>query len=70
MEEWFFGPFERCFHEGYLCRVHRAVISFIITKTFVHLFCHGDLFYNLYINSTISTQYLDDDGTGVKPIFF
>ena len=26
------GPFERCFHEGSIWRLHKALISFIITK--------------------------------------
>ena len=60
-----FGPFEKSFHEGSLWRVPRAVISFILKKQiFLHLFHHGNWFYNRYINPTIKTKYLDDDGLG------
>ena len=34
---------------------------------FVHFIHHGDWFYTRYINSTIRTKYIDDDGTGLKP---
>ena len=62
------GPFKRCSREGYLWRGNIAVISFIISKQILeHLFCHGDRFYNQYINTTIRTKYIDDNGTGVKP---
>ena len=39
-------------------------------KTIVHFICRGGWLYNRYINSTIRTKYLDDDGTGVKPKHF
>ena len=62
------GPFEIFFHEGYICRGNKSVISFILKKKpFVNLFCPGGRFYNRYINTTIRTNYLDDDGTGMKP---
>ena len=45
-----FGPFEGIFHEGILWRGHISVISFILTKQiFLHLYCHGDRFYDRYI---------------------
>ena len=66
-----FGPFEKKFHEGNLWSGYRAVISFIFTKTiFLHLFCHGGRFYNQYINTTDKKNYLDDDGSGLKPKHF
>ena len=66
-----FGPFEICFHEGNLWIVHRAVISFIITKQiFLHFYRHGDRFYSWYINKTDKRKYLDDNITGVKPKYF
>ena len=62
------GPFEICFHEGYLCRVHRAVIPFILaTQFFVHLIFHGYQVYNQYIYSTFRTKYIDYNGTSVNP---
>ena len=40
-------------HEGTLCRVHRAVISFILTRQiFLHFYSHEDRFYTRYINKT------------------
>ena len=66
-----FGQFEIFFHGGSLQIEHRAVIYFIIKKQiFLHFFRHEDIFYNLYIYSTIRTKYLDDNGTGVKPNHF
>ena len=66
-----FVPFAKCFHEGTLWRGRMAVISFILTKQiFVYFYRHGDRFYSQYINKTIKTKYLDDDGSGVKPILF
>ena len=48
-----FSPFEKVFHEGNPWIGYRALISFILTKQiFPHLFCHGDRFYNRYINTT------------------
>ena len=64
------GPFERCFHERYLWRVHRSVIYFILKQEIVHFFCHGDQSHYQYINSTTRTKYIHDDGTGVKSIYF
>ena len=62
------GSFGQCFREGYLWREHRSVISFIITRLiFLNFICPRDQFYNRYINSKISTTYLHDNGTGVKP---
>ena len=47
-----FGPFEKI-HEGTLWREHRSKISFILTEIFfLHFYCHGDRFYNRYINKT------------------
>ena len=47
-----FGPFEKVFHEVTLWSGYRAVISFILTnQIFAHFFCHGDRFYNRYINT-------------------
>ena len=52
-------------HEGTLWSGYRAVISFILTKQiFLHFFRHGDRFY---INKIGKKEYLDDDGSGVKP---
>ena len=66
-----FGTFEKNYHEGTLWRRPRAVISLILTKLiFVHFYHCGDRFYNRYINKTIKTKYIDDDGSGVEPIFF
>ena len=66
-----FGPFEKIYHEGTLWRGHRELISFVLTKQrFLHFYCRGDWFYNRYINKTIKTKYLDDDGSGVKPEHF
>ena len=63
-----FGPFEKVLHEGTLWSGYRAVISFILTKQiFLHFFCHGNRFYNQYLNSVDKRKYLDDDGSGVKP---
>ena len=46
-----FGPFEKGFHEGTMWSGYRAVISFILTKQiFLHLFRHGNRFYNRYLN--------------------
>ena len=62
------GQFEICFHEGYLCRGHWSVISFITHKLiFVYFNSHGDIFYNIYMKSVTRTKYMDDDGKGVKP---
>ena len=36
----------------------------------MYFFRHGDRFYKQYINTIIRTEYLDDDGTGVKKIVF
>ena len=48
-----FSPFEKVFHEGTIWSGYIAVISFILTKQiFLHLFRHGDRFYNRYINKT------------------
>ena len=48
-----FGPFETVSHEGTISRGCKSVISLILTKQiFLYLFCHGDRFYNLYINTT------------------
>ena len=48
-----FGLIEKVFYAGNLWSVYRAVISFILTKEiFPHFFCHGDQFYNQYINTT------------------
>ena len=66
-----FGPFEKYFHGGSLWRGHISVIYFILTKQiFLHLYFHDDWFYNLYINKTINTKYLDDNSSGAKPFFF
>ena len=47
-----------------------TVISFILTREiFLHLYRHGDRFYNRYINKT-EKRYLDDDDTGMKPKHF
>ena len=63
-----FGPFEKYFHEGTLWRGPRAVIYFIISKQiFMHFYRYGYQFNNQYINKSIKTKYLDDDGSGVKP---
>ena len=35
------GPFERFFHEGFLWRGYRAVISFMISKQFLCIFIMG-----------------------------
>ena len=65
------GPFEFFFHEGTLWTGYRTVIYFILTKqVFLHLFCHGDSYYNRYTNTTDNLKYLDDDGSGVKPRHF
>ena len=66
-----FGPFEKNYHEGTLWRGSRSVISFIITKQIcVHFYHHGDRFYNIYIKIKNKTKYLDEDGCGLKHIFF
>ena len=39
-------------------------------QIFVHFYLHGDLFYNRYMNKTIKTKYLDNNGSRVKPGFF
>ena len=40
-----FGPFEKCFHEGTIWRVTRALISFILAKQiFAHFYHRGDWF--------------------------
>ena len=62
------GLFERCFHEGSICRGHRSVIYFILTIIFVNFIVHGDWFYNQGMNSKIRTKYPEDNGTAVKPI--
>ena len=47
-----FCPFEKVFHEGTLWSGYRTLISFILAKQiFLHLFRHGDRFYNRYLNS-------------------
>ena len=62
------GPFERWFHGGFLCRVHRTVIFLIFTKqSFLHFIHYEYWFYNLYISSTMSTKYIYDSGMGLKP---
>ena len=60
-------PIEIFFHEGSIWRLHRAVISTISTKYIFHFICHRDKFYNQNIKSKISTEYIDDNCTGVKP---
>ena len=63
-----FGPFENVFHEGTLWSGYRAVISFILTKQiFLHLFRHGNQFYDRYLNLVDKKKYIDDDGSGEKP---
>ena len=58
-------------HEGARWRGPRTVIFFIVTKKiFLHIYHHGDRFYNQYINKTDKTKYLGDDGSGVKPKHF
>ena len=54
------------FHEGNLLRGTIALISFIITKKPLHLYHHGNRFYNRYIYKTDKTKYLDDNVTGLK----
>ena len=61
-----FVPFENVFHEGTLCSGYRAVIYFILKKIILHLFRHGDRFYNRYINTADKKKNLDEDGSGVK----
>ena len=54
-----FGPFEKVFHEGTLWSGYRAVIFFILTKQiFLHLFHHGNHFYNRYLNSVDKKKYM------------
>ena len=63
-----FGPFEKVFHEGTIWSGYRSVIFFVLTKQiFLHLFRHGDRFYDRYINTIDRLKYLDDDVSGVKP---
>ena len=48
-----FGPFWKKSHEGTLWSGYRTIISFIIKKEIsLHLFHHGDWFYNRYIHTT------------------
>ena len=66
-----FGPFETFPHEGTIWIGYRSVISFILSKRiFLHFSCHGDRFYNQYINKIDRKRYLDDNDTGMKPYFF
>ena len=61
------GPFEIWSHEGTLWWGHIVLISFILHKsTFLHLFYHGDIFYNIYIKSDTRTKYICDYGMGMK----
>ena len=56
-------------HENILWRGTRAVIYFILTKqVFLHFYRHGDWFYNRYIDKKRKNR-LDDDDTGLKPVF-
>ena len=56
---------------GALWRGLKVVIYFILAKQiFVHFYLHGDWFYNRYMNKTIKTKYLDNNGSRVKPGFF
>ena len=55
-------------HEGNLWRGYRAVIYFTLTKQiFLHFYQHRDQFCNRYVNTIGRENYLDDDGTRVKP---
>ena len=54
-----FGPFGKKIHEGTLWSGNRGLISFILTKKiFLHLFCHGNRFFNGYINETDKNRIL------------
>ena len=65
------GLFENFYHKGTRWRGSIAVISFILTKQiFLNVYCHGDWFYNQYIDKIDKTKYLNDDGTGVKQKHF
>ena len=53
-----FGPFEKVYHEVTLWSGYRAVISFILAKKiFLHLFRHGDRFYNRYLKSVDKKKF-------------
>ena len=63
-----FGPFEKIYHKGTLWSGYRAVIYFILTKqNFPHFYCHGNKFYDQYLNLVDKKKYIDDDGSGQKP---
>ena len=48
-----FGPFEEKNHGATIWRGNRAIISFILTEQiFIYFYCHGDQFYDQYINET------------------
>ena len=63
-----FGQFEKVFYEGTLWSKYRDLISFILKKQiFLHIFRHGNQFYDLYLNSVDKKIYIDDDGSSEKP---
>ena len=53
------GDFDEISHEGSICNVHRAVISFILHKSiFLHLVHNGTIFYDKYILSYLKNIYI------------
>ena len=62
-----FGPLYIYFCEGNICRGHRAIKLFILTKQiFLNFYRHVDQFYDRYTNETDKKKHLDDDGTEVN----
>ena len=55
-----FDPFEKM-HEGTLWRGPRVLIYFILTKQiFLHIYLHGDCFYNQYAKNAKNPITLGD----------
>ena len=58
-------PFERFIRGGSIWRGYRALILFILFFNFHIIYC-GGRFNNGYIDKKFSSEYIDDNGTGVK----
>ena len=68
------GPFYICFHKGSLRRIHRPVISFIITKTFLNFVHQGHWFitniqiYQSWLNISMTMVQMWDQDNFLKSI--
>ena len=62
------GAMNKILHQGYICTVNRAVLSFILHGSiFLHFLQHCTIFYDKYITSDDGNKSMDDYGSASFP---